>query len=81
MFGPDLDTFETTARTIRDTLNTVEGVGNAGVFRVQGQSSIEFPIDRQKCARWNVSAADVQAVIQSAGGPRRRCRRAGRRST
>ena len=25
-------------------------------------------MDRQKCARWNVSAADVQAVIQSAVG-------------
>ena len=70
VFGPDLDTLETTARTIRDTLNTVAGVGNAGVFRVQGQSSLEFPIDRQKCARWNVSAADVQAVIQSAVGGR-----------
>src|SRR5262249_35016498 len=32
------------------------------------QSNLEFPVDRQKCARWNVSAADVQAVIQSAVG-------------
>ena len=68
VFGPDLDTLEDTAMKIRDTLNTVKGVENAGVFRVQGQSNLEFPVDRQKCARWNVSAADVQAVIQSAVG-------------
>jgi cobalt-zinc-cadmium resistance protein CzcA len=68
VFGPDLDTLETTAIAIRDTLNTVRGVENAGVFRVQGQSNLEFPVDRQKCARWNVSAADVQAVVQSAVG-------------
>ena len=27
---------------------TVDGVQNAGVFRIQGQSNLEFPIDRQK---------------------------------
>lgn len=70
VFGPDLDALEETALRIRDVLNTVPGVENAGVFRVQGQSNLEFPIDRQKCARWNVSAADVQAVIQSAVGGR-----------
>lgn len=68
VFGPDLDTLEQTAMTIRETLDGVKGVQNAGVFRVQGQSSLEFPVDRQKCAKWNVSAADVQAVIQSAVG-------------
>lgn len=70
VFGPDLDTLEETAARIRDVLNTVPGVQNAGVFRVQGQSNLEFPVDRQKCARWNVSAADVQAVVQTAVGGR-----------
>ncbi len=68
IFGPDLDTLEAIATQVRDTLDTVPGVENAGVFRIQGQSNLEFPIDRQKCARWNVSAADVQAVIQTAVG-------------
>src|SRR5436189_3981845 len=52
----------------RDALNAIPGIENASVYRNQGQSNYEFPIDRQKCARWNVSAADVQAVIQSAVG-------------
>lgn len=68
IFGPDLDTLERTAMQVRDVLNTVPGVVNAGVFRIQGQSNLEFPVDRQKCARWNVSAADVQGVIRSAVG-------------
>ena len=68
VFGPDLDTLESTAMNIRDTLNTVQGVQNAGVFRVQGQANLEFPVDRRKCKVWGVTPADVQTVIQSAVG-------------
>ncbi len=53
---------------VRDALNAIPGIENATVYRNQGQSNLEFPVDRQKCARWNVSAADVQGVIQSAVG-------------
>lgn len=68
IYGPDLDTLEGTGMRVRDTLSGIHGVQNASVFRNQGQSNLEFPIDRQKCARWNVSATDVQSVIQSAVG-------------
>ncbi|HQZ66309.1 MAG TPA: efflux RND transporter permease subunit, partial [Planctomycetaceae bacterium] len=70
IYGPDLDTLENTGMRVRDTLSAISGVQNASVFRNQGQSNLEFPIDRQKCARWNVSAADLQTVIQSAVGGR-----------
>ena len=66
VFGPDLDELEATAGRIRVALGTVRGVENAGVFRTLGQSNLEFPVDRQKCARWNVSASDVQAVVETA---------------
>src|SRR5262249_46875326 len=46
----------------------VRGVENAGVFRIRGQSNLEIPVDRQKCARWGVSVADIQNVIQTAVG-------------
>ena len=68
IYGPDLETLETLGMQVRDKLNTVAGVENAGVFRNQGQSNLEFPVDRQKCARWSVSAAAVQSVVQSAVG-------------
>jgi cobalt-zinc-cadmium resistance protein CzcA len=68
VFGPELDTLEKSAGQIKDELGNVPGVENAGVFRIQGQSNLEFPIDRRKCAYWAVSAADVQAVIGAAVG-------------
>ena len=68
IYGPDLNTLETTGMAVRDKLNGVFGVENASVYRNQGQTNLEFYVDRQKCARWNVSAADVQGVIQSAVG-------------
>ena len=43
---------------------------HAGVFRIKGQSSLEIPIDREKCALWGVSVADVQNTIQAAIGGR-----------
>src|SRR5438552_16985012 len=68
IFGPDLDKLEELAVKVKDALAGVPGVDNAGVFRIQGQSNLEFPIDRLKCSRWNVSVADVQNVIQTAVG-------------
>ena len=35
---------------------------------IKGQSNLEFPIDREKCALWNVSVADVQDALQTAVG-------------
>jgi cobalt-zinc-cadmium resistance protein CzcA len=68
VFGPDLDKLEELADKIKDVLAKVPGVDNAGVFRIQGQSNLEFPVDRQKGARWNVKAADLQSVLSAAVG-------------
>ena len=68
LFGPDLGVLEDTAFQIKDALRDVPGVENGGVFRVQGQSNLEFPVDRQKCAKWNVSAADIQGLVEAAVG-------------
>ncbi|HEX4592053.1 MAG TPA: efflux RND transporter permease subunit, partial [Gemmataceae bacterium] len=68
VFGPELDKLEEIAEKIKNVLEKVPGVENAGVFRIQGQSNLEFPVDRRKCARWNVSIADVENVIGAAVG-------------
>ncbi|HTK76232.1 MAG TPA: efflux RND transporter permease subunit, partial [Gemmataceae bacterium] len=68
VFGPDLDKLEELAEKIKEKLAAVKGVDNAGVFRIQGQSNLEFPVDRRKCARWNVQVADVENVIAAAVG-------------
>src|SRR5262249_36082629 len=68
IIGPDLDELERIAEQVKITLSTVPGIENAGVLRIKGQSNLEFPVDRDKCADWNVSVQDVQNVIQTAVG-------------
>jgi heavy metal efflux system protein len=46
----------------------VPGVKDVGLYRTMGQTNLELPIDRKKCALWNVSVADVHNVIQTAIG-------------
>src|SRR5262249_6152358 len=68
IFGPELGRLEELAGKVKEALAGVRGVENPGGFRIQGQASLEFPIDREKCARWNVRVADVNDVIQTAVG-------------
>ncbi len=37
-------------------------------YRIMGQSNLTLPVDRQKCARWNLKVGDVQAVVDTAVG-------------
>jgi len=68
IFGPDLNRLEEIAEKVKATLSSVRGIENVGIFRIKGQANLEFPIDRSKCALWNVSVADVQDVIATAVG-------------
>ncbi len=66
IFGPDLDELERLAKIVRERLVNVRGIENVGIFPIKGQSNLEFAIDRQKCALWNVSVAQVQDALQTA---------------
>jgi heavy metal efflux system protein len=68
IFGPDLGTLEELAGRVKETLETVPGVENPGVFRIQGQSNLEFVIDRRKCADCGTSTQDVADTIETAVG-------------
>lgn len=69
IFGPDLDKLEEIAEKVKATLSKdVPGIVNVGIFRIKGQSNLEFAVDRSKCALWNVSVADVQDVLSTAVG-------------
>ena len=68
IFGPDLDELEKTGQRVKQTLAGIAGVEDPAVYRIHGQSNLDLPIDRDKCARWNVNVADVQNVIQTAVG-------------
>lgn len=68
IFGPHLDELERLAEQVNITLATIPGIRDPGVFRINGQTNLAFPIDRTKCALWNVSVADVEDVIRTAVG-------------
>lgn len=70
IFGPSLDELEQLAGQARTILEGVRGIDDVGVFTVKGQTNLEFPIDRKKCAMWDVSVASLQDVLHTAVGGR-----------
>lgn len=68
IIGPDLDKLEELAEQAASELKKVPGIQSVGIFSIMGQTNLEFAIDRDKCARWNVSVADVQDALATAVG-------------
>jgi len=68
LFGDDFDTLSRLADQISQVMQSVRGVADVGVFRIDGQPSLLIRIDRAKAARYGLAAADVNATIQAAVG-------------
>lgn len=68
IIGPKLDELEKLADQAASELKRVPGIQSVGIFSIMGQTNLEFAIDRDKCARWNVSVADVQDALATAVG-------------
>ncbi|HWZ12512.1 MAG TPA: CusA/CzcA family heavy metal efflux RND transporter [Acidobacteriaceae bacterium] len=68
LFGDDFDTLTRLADKIEQTMMSVRGVADVGVFKVGGQPSLIIQIDRAKAARYGILAGDVNAAIQAAVG-------------
>jgi cobalt-zinc-cadmium resistance protein CzcA len=68
IFGPNLDKLEELAAETKNRLEKVDGIHEVGIFNIKGQSNLEFRVNLNKCAKWGVSAADVNNLIQSAVG-------------
>jgi cobalt-zinc-cadmium resistance protein CzcA len=68
IIGPDLVELESTADRIVRALQKIRGLENVGAFHILGQSNLNLPVDRDKCARWNLNVSDVQAVVDTAVG-------------
>ena len=68
IFGPDLRELERMAEQAATKLRSVSGIESVGIFSIMGQTNLEFSIDRDKCAKWNVSIADVQDTLATAVG-------------
>jgi heavy metal efflux system protein len=68
IFGPDLAHLEELAEEVKNRLEQIPGIREVGIFHIQGQSNLEFRVDPDKCAKWGVSTADVNNLMQSAVG-------------
>lgn len=68
IIGPDLDRLEGLGRQAVLAMSNIPGIQDAGYYKINGQSNVALPIDREKCSLWNVSVADVHDVIQTAIG-------------
>ena len=70
VYGPDLETIESFGLELERLLKQVPSVQPAAVFadRVVGKPYLEIDIDREKIARYGLTIADVQEVIEVAIG-------------
>ena len=68
LYGSDLRTLESTAQQIITIMRSIPGVEDLGLFRVIGQPNLNFKVDRDKTARYQINATDVQDAIQTAVG-------------
>src|SRR5207253_10631834 len=69
IIGPDLDELERLARRVENTLEGIDGIQDVGVFRIKGQSNLEFPIDEDRCNLWGISVRSEEhtSELQSRG--------------
>jgi cobalt-zinc-cadmium resistance protein CzcA len=68
VYGADLHTLEDNANQIAAIMSHVQGISDLGVLNVTGQPDLNYVVDRQAAARWQINVADVQDAIQTAVG-------------
>jgi heavy metal efflux system protein len=68
LYGTDLRTLESTAQKIMNVMRSIPGVEDLGLFRVIGQPNLNFSVNRDITARYQINANDVQDAIQTAVG-------------
>src|SRR5580693_6634168 len=68
IYGDDLKILEEKADQIVSTMQQVKGVEDLGIFRALGQPNINFEVDREQAARYQINVADIQDAIQTAAG-------------
>src|SRR5262249_44371957 len=68
IFGPDLAELERLSKSVKDEIETVPGVTDAGGFSLLGQPNLVIRIDRATAARYGFSVGDINSVVQAAIG-------------
>ena len=68
VYGNELKVLEEKAEQIVNAMRTVKGIEDLGVFHALGQPNINFEVDRQAAARYQINVSDIQDAIQTAAG-------------
>jgi heavy metal efflux system protein len=68
IYGDDLKVLEEKADQAVNVMRQVKGIEDLGVFRVLGQPNVNFEVDRQAAARYQINVSDIQDAIQTAVG-------------
>ena len=68
LFGNDLFQLEKMADEVAETIKDVRGVEDVNVFRSVGLPELQIKLDEARMARYAVSTADAQAVVEMAIG-------------
>ena len=64
VYGKDLYTCERLADEVYRTMKPIRGITDLGVIKNIGQPELQINIDEDKLARYGVSKADVQSIIE-----------------
>ena len=68
IYGDDLPTLEQTGDKIVGVMRGIKGIEDLGLFRIIGQPNLNFIVDRDKAARYQINVGDVQDAVQTAVG-------------
>jgi cobalt-zinc-cadmium resistance protein CzcA len=70
MFGDDYRYIESRENEIYNILKGIRGIEDLGVLRDMGQPELQIDLNQDKMAKYGVTAADANAVIETAIGGR-----------
>ncbi|MBV8553833.1 MAG: efflux RND transporter permease subunit [Acidobacteriaceae bacterium] len=68
VYGSDLHVLEEKGEQIVNVMSKIRGVEDLGLFRVLGQPNLNFTVNREKAARYQLNVADVQDAVETAVG-------------
>ncbi len=68
IFGDNLTKLEKVADSVKNIMETVEGVQDLGIFKSLGQPELRIELDRYKMARYGANISEANDVIEMAVG-------------
>jgi cobalt-zinc-cadmium resistance protein CzcA len=68
IYGDDLNVLEQKADQIVNIMSHTKGIEDLGMLRSLGQPNINFEVDREQAARYQINVSDIQDAIQTAAG-------------